>query len=145
MLVAFIAIAVFGFLAMDHNKGYTHGGCIAATSVATTCASAQHDHSFFHISIFKSFSLAMLGGAVIVAALLKFLFILNQTIRRTLENSPSSLYLHSIVVSYRYRMRVLSGTLRYRAQAYFLKWRSLHRGDVEYALARAHEYSYRSV
>lgn len=139
LLVAFIAIAVFGFLAMGHGgDGHVHGGCIAATARGNACEADALDF-FFHIGIFKSFSQAMVGGAMILIALLVFLLGMARTVSHTLRLSvfrPPSLW-----DALRYRIRMLSGIVRYRARAYFVKWYSLQRGDADYALRGVHDYA----
>lgn len=138
LLVAFIAIAVFGFLAMGHtSKGYVHGGCIAATARASTCETDAYNF-FFHISVFKSFSQAMVGGAMILLALLIFLRAMVHTSARTVRLSV--VRLPSVWEALRYRICMLLGILWYRARAGFIGWCSLKRGDVDYMLPRVYDH-----
>ncbi|MDO8505931.1 MAG: hypothetical protein Q7S48_05165 [bacterium] len=138
LLITFISIAVFGFLAMGHaSNGHMHGGCIAAAARASTCES-DADDSFFHINVFKSFSQAMISSAMLFISALLFLFWISQLARKTVTSLVS--YLYAVGEPLRYRMRIFSGMLRYRARVYFMKWCSLQRGDAQHTLARAYEY-----
>ncbi len=70
LITSFVAVAVFGFMAM---KSEHHAGCIAATTQEMGCP-GQNDplvYLNFHFDAFKNFSTATLGNAL--SLLLSFL------------------------------------------------------------------------
>ena len=74
LLVSFVAIAVFGILAMNLEAAIGHVSCIAQTIQGAMCPESSGPFSFidFHLSAFKSFSTAVFGGntpALILATL----------------------------------------------------------------------------
>ncbi|MBI2552753.1 hypothetical protein HYW17_05645 [Candidatus Uhrbacteria bacterium] len=72
LLVSFIAIAVFGFIAMGGGSGHAHGGCIAATAngLPSCPGSGENTESLlFHIQTFKSFSQALIGATLLLVGL----------------------------------------------------------------------------
>ncbi len=143
LLITFISIAVFGFVAMGSTgTEHAHNGCIAATARVSTCESVAYDF-LFHISVFKSFSQAMIGSSMILIALMLFLFGISQSAPDRIVSLVS--YIRCNGQASRYRIQVLSDILQYRARAYFMKWCSLQRGDAQHALARAYEESSSSV
>lgn len=67
LILSFIAIAVFGVLAMNHGQGLAgHGRCIAATAERLDCPGESNPLAFiiFHIDAFKNFSTAVLASSL---------------------------------------------------------------------------------
>lgn len=62
VIIGFLSIAVFGFLAMGHQSGGIHSGCIATTAKALgVCPNANGaSAAAFHLSVYKGFSTAIL-------------------------------------------------------------------------------------
>ncbi|MBI2047966.1 MAG: hypothetical protein HYT27_02405 [Parcubacteria group bacterium] len=63
LLVVFVGISSFGFLAMNHNVSLIHDGCLASAMTRTTCLEAAHSLSFinFHVNALKNFSNAFVN------------------------------------------------------------------------------------
>src|SRR3989338_654112 len=73
MILGFIGVAVFGFLAMgEHGPGHNFSGCIAALQGKADCSAFGGLVSFasFHLDAFKVFSSANFSAAT--AAFLAF-------------------------------------------------------------------------
>src|SRR3989344_2844219 len=67
LLIGFIAIAVFGFLAMGHSSGEW---CLASAANRAACPAGISGAVSFYTNAFKSFSLAVFaaGGMILLAA-----------------------------------------------------------------------------
>lgn len=67
ILLAFTAIAVFGFLGMAH--GESHVGCVAMTATAATCPSASLPFAdlALHVTTWKGFSAAVTPSSLLLA------------------------------------------------------------------------------
>ena len=78
LFVSFIGIAMFGIFAMSHNDMRDHdGGCFAAITKGIDCPQTINPvaFAFFHLNIFKDFSLAVFNyntAATILFALTLF-------------------------------------------------------------------------
>ncbi len=74
MLMGFVGVAGFSFLAMNHDGMGGHNGCIAATANDTVCPMVlgAFESAFFHIDTFKSFSLAVVGSGMATLFVLLF-------------------------------------------------------------------------
>lgn len=75
LTISFVAVAIFGFVAINPNGGRSFNGCIAAASHGGSCPGEESPLNIFdfHINAFKSFSTAVfdlliLGFVVFVAA-----------------------------------------------------------------------------
>ncbi|OGN09413.1 MAG: hypothetical protein A3J46_01250 [Candidatus Yanofskybacteria bacterium RIFCSPHIGHO2_02_FULL_41_11] len=67
MILGFIGVAVFGFLAMgEHGPGHNFSGCIAALQGKADCSAFGGLVSFasFHLDAFKVFSSANFSAAI---------------------------------------------------------------------------------
>lgn len=79
LIVGFVAVAVFGFAAMDAGGAHSHSGCLVATLNGGLCpVDDSIDSLAFHMNAAKSFSTAILGGNIMyllffAAAFLAFL------------------------------------------------------------------------
>lgn len=63
LIVSFLAIAVFGFLAMgEHGDSGLHSRCITETAAGQMCPNNPFAAAVFHISVFKSFSQVVFGN-----------------------------------------------------------------------------------
>lgn len=75
---AVIAISVFGFLAMDMDRGgENHTGCLAATAAGSPlCPSDERSlGSFlFHANAWRSFSTGIIGSGITLIVLIAFVF-----------------------------------------------------------------------
>ncbi|MEK7567180.1 MAG: hypothetical protein AAB527_03555 [Patescibacteria group bacterium] len=67
ILLGFVGIAVFGFLAMGHDAA-ARGACLAMTFNRSACPSGISETISFYASAFKSFSLAVLTLGLNLAA-----------------------------------------------------------------------------
>lgn len=74
IIFSFIAVAVFGFMAMNHNIGHESKGCIAVVQ-GIDCKNTAGDFNLalFHINAFKGFSTALFNKSFISVFLL-FIF-----------------------------------------------------------------------
>lgn len=66
ILMSFVVMAIFGFAGMAGGHG--HQACIASTAQGVArCFSGNGESAadFFHINVYKTFSLAIVSGAVI--------------------------------------------------------------------------------
>jgi hypothetical protein len=82
VLLSFIAIAVFGVLAMSRGDGaHMHGGCIGATAAGAVCPEGSPlDFIAFHFRAFLRFSTGVPLGALLVAiVLVAVAFVTRQT------------------------------------------------------------------
>ena len=62
LVFSFIGVAVFSVLAMGHEAGRGHVGCLALTASGIDCAKEDALSSIvFHFNTFRSFSLATFG------------------------------------------------------------------------------------
>lgn len=71
IFISFVTVAVFGFAGM--SGGYGHRSCIAATAQGVArCfdGSEGSTSAFFHVNVYKMFSLAIIGSAIAVMAVL---------------------------------------------------------------------------
>ncbi len=69
LILSFLAVAVFGFLAMNMENERGHANCIAAVAGDTTCPEGNAFASaLFHITAYKNFSAAL----VVLALMLPF-------------------------------------------------------------------------
>lgn len=72
LVLSFIAVAVFGFAAMDHGRGQNHG-CIAAAAQGIDCPYEANPLNFisltFHINALKNFSTALTLFALVLLAI----------------------------------------------------------------------------
>lgn len=68
LLLAFVGVAVFGYVAMGHDSDGGHLSCIANYSKTVSCP-ASFESALFHINIFRSFSLTVLTLLVLFLAL----------------------------------------------------------------------------
>ncbi len=71
LIISFVSIAVFGFVAMNHRGG-NHFGCVASTAKAINCSNRLDTLAFisFHFGVLKSFSAATTASLTIAALLL---------------------------------------------------------------------------
>lgn len=74
VLSSFIAVAVFGFLAMMHSGTQGHQDCIAATAKSAVCPIKLSANALvpFHIDTYKSFSTATVSMNIV--AMLAFIY-----------------------------------------------------------------------
>lgn len=63
VLAGFVAVAVFGFLGMNHAQNIGHDDCIASAALGACHNLGRTDLVFLHISAFQRFSEAVIGGA----------------------------------------------------------------------------------
>ncbi len=104
-LCSFIAIAVFGFMAMMHGNAMGHDGCIAATAEAATCPIKISPWELipFHIDIYKNFSTATLLNTILSTLTALFALALLIAIKVfyhfLLSQTKSSLLLTPITIS----------------------------------------------
>lgn len=102
LILSFLAMAVFGFLAMNHNDGQKIDNCLAAKIKGTDCIGAYKSFSLAVLVFFSFFFFAgfLISRANSLLPALKFsknifesLFVSfkNKTIRwlSLLENSPN--------------------------------------------------------
>ena len=76
LLLGFIGVAVFGFVAMMHEDGHGHDGCVAATAQATACPMNFSPLSIpFHMDTFKAFSTAIPSAGLFAILALLAIFI----------------------------------------------------------------------
>ncbi len=70
LLLSFIAVGVFGLIAMGMGSEHEHSGCIAATASQTACPASEDSGSViaFHLEAFKSFSQTTSGSLLTVLA-----------------------------------------------------------------------------
>ena len=82
MLMGFVGVAGFSFLAMNHEEADGHNGCIAATANDMTCPMVlgAFESAIFHIDTFKSFSLAVVGSGVAILFVLIFAAIASRSL-----------------------------------------------------------------
>ena len=77
ILIGFISIAVFGFLAMGHDAA-SRGACLAMTFNRSACPAGVFEMISFYSNAFKNFSLATislgLNLAILAATLMLALF-----------------------------------------------------------------------
>ncbi len=66
IVISFVAIAVFGFLGMDHNN--MTGGCFASAANGSPCPTKASAFAiaFFHLNAFAKFGTALLIDNLIV-------------------------------------------------------------------------------
>ena len=79
LLIGFVALGVFGALAMGGGHGEGLAGCIAAVATGSTCAAyvSQLAMADFHVGAFTVFSTAVVDNAALLALLLAaFAFLL---------------------------------------------------------------------
>lgn len=69
LLVGFVGIAVFGFLAMGHDSGEW---CLASAANRSACPPGISGAVSFYASAFRSFSLAVFTAAVMVLLVVIF-------------------------------------------------------------------------
>ena len=79
LLVGFIGIAVFGFLAINHGGSHGHSGCLAAVAKGTDCPyeTGTAASVAFHLDTFKGFSTAVFGENAGSAVTLLLLLLLS--------------------------------------------------------------------
>ena len=60
LILSFLGIAVFGFLAINHGNEHEHTGCIVTTAKGVDCPFSANTFLFavFHLDTLKSFSTA---------------------------------------------------------------------------------------
>lgn len=60
IISGFIGVAVFGFLAINHNSGHEYLGCIVVTAKGMNCPPKINSllSAIFHLDTLKSFSIA---------------------------------------------------------------------------------------
>jgi len=77
-IIGFVGVAVLGFVAMNHNSGHGHSGCIVAITQGTACPEGSNVITFLnsHFNAFKNFSLATFGENTLNALLLAFVSLL---------------------------------------------------------------------
>ena len=86
LMISFLGLSVFSILAMGHDNGHFHGGCIASLVEGVVCNGIKNVKEFlnFHVNAFKSFSEAVfnyfgfagfLGLAVLILGMLIFSFL----------------------------------------------------------------------
>lgn len=61
LLLSFLGVAVFGFVAMGHQQWIAHRECLVDIAVVAGCP-AQDDLSIFHARTFQSFSIAVFAA-----------------------------------------------------------------------------------
>ncbi|MDP3762917.1 MAG: hypothetical protein Q8Q97_02490 [bacterium] len=74
LILSFVSVAVFGFLAMEHQAGHDLELCLAKTVQNAPCEkSGSLFASTYHARVFKSFSLALLAALAVFTAFLLFM------------------------------------------------------------------------
>ena len=74
LILSFVSVAVFGFLAMEHQAGHEMELCLAKTVQNAPCEqSGNLFTSTYHARVFKSFSLTLLAALAVFAAFLLFI------------------------------------------------------------------------
>ncbi|HEY4528103.1 MAG TPA: hypothetical protein VJL09_03605 [Candidatus Paceibacterota bacterium] len=74
LILSFVSVAVFGFLAMEHQAGHEMELCLAKTVQSAPCEkSGSLFASTYHARVFKSFSLALLAALAVFAVFLLFM------------------------------------------------------------------------
>jgi len=78
IILSFVGITVFGFLAISHGENMGHSGCIAALAERGICP-AERNNPFilaaFHGNFLRSFSLALLSSGAAILMVLGSMFI----------------------------------------------------------------------
>lgn len=114
LLVGFIGIAVFGFLAMGHSADFK-GKCLASVVNRSICPVNMADAVNFYLSAFKSFSLAVLSfGLNLMALAAVFAAVLCFVIFSPLFNFNSFSFSKSVFAA------------PANIKRNFLRWLSLH-------------------
>jgi len=74
LILGFVSVAVFGFLAMEHQAGHELELCLAKTVQSAPCEKSESLFaSTYHARVFKSFSLTLLAALAVFAAFLLFM------------------------------------------------------------------------
>ncbi len=123
ILFGFIAIAVFGFLAMGHNAEM-RGGCLAAAVNRSACPAGMYEMISFYLNAFKSFSLAVFS-AVLNFAVLAVLF----TVAIYLTASAADIYVNKDF-SFSVLSRWFAAAVRFPEK--YLRWLSLHENSPSF-------------
>lgn len=78
IVIAFIAVAVFGIFVMNLEASEGHVSCLASTVKGAFCPESAGPLAFidFHLSAFKSFSSAVFGPAVLVVLLIALVIVI---------------------------------------------------------------------
>ena len=78
VILGFLGLSVFGYLAMRHESGQGHSFCAFIDTIKGDCPNSSAQFSFlnFHINAFKSFSSAVFSNIATSAILLLSLLIL---------------------------------------------------------------------
>lgn len=99
-IFSFVGIVVFGFAAMNHSGGHNANGCIASATKGIDCkdTATVFDFALFHISVFKSFSTAVLSGNFISVILLFFAFMFFVRIWRKKSNGLDVSQLNTFLI-----------------------------------------------
>ncbi|MBI1975230.1 MAG: hypothetical protein HYS57_02640 [Parcubacteria group bacterium] len=86
---SFIALGVFGFVAMGENDGLGHGRCVAAMARGIDCPPGSNlvDVAAFHLNAFRVFSNAVFGDYALGAFLFSFVLVLSVAVIHFLAGS----------------------------------------------------------
>lgn len=124
LIVSFLAIAVFGFLAMDMENGDKHANCLAAAPGSAACPNGNaFAAAFFHIAAYKNFSAALLVLALTLSFGLAALFISR------FELSPPDLSPSSKKYSFAFKIRASKNRL--------IRWLALHENSPSFPQSAA--------
>ncbi|MBI2624366.1 hypothetical protein HYW67_02625 [Candidatus Parcubacteria bacterium] len=106
LVVGFISIAVFGFIAMGHGEGHNQYACVAAASQAAPCPQdGPVAWALFHAAAYKGFSTAVISVAVLamllaaVIAIFAFAVLVNAAAARGVLRMQISAVWESVAVS----------------------------------------------
>jgi len=118
LILSFVAIAVFGFLAIGHGQG-----CIATLARGSECRNTTNPFAatFFHLDAFKEFSTAVFGDASVslASALVILVFAMGA---RVLSRSAEQSTLPALAARWE-RPRQYFGAI---SQEKFSCWLALH-------------------
>ena len=118
LILSFVAIAVFGFLAIGHGQG-----CIATLAQGGECRNDNNPFAatFFHLDAFKEFSTAVFGDASVSLALAFIIFVFAMA-AQTLSRSAGQIALPVLAVRWE-RLHQSFGAI---SKEKLSRWLALH-------------------
>src|SRR3989338_4552443 len=135
LLLGFIAIAVFGFIAIGHlHESAAHGDCIAAISQGVRgCADEGESATslLFHLRTFKSYSQALLVSILALSVLITFALL------RLVPVQSASLLISSRGLDLRPVAMIVK--IYGRSRAHIVYWLSLLEARDKYARNWVHD------
>lgn len=125
MMLSFVGIAVFGFLAMSHENSHGYG-CIAATASGMNCLNDVTGIALLHIGTFKGFSTALIGQPI-VSLLALLVLALGAGISLTSSWKPVPLCFFA-------RKKLVSRSPYSPLKTEFTRWIALHENSPSWSL-----------